>query len=261
LKPDDTDAVVLNQKLAEDLGVGVGDWITLDHGLKGTSDWQVVGLLFDPVINNSAHVPREPMIRAIGEVGRASTLWVQTNRSDAEGEKEVAQELRAYFDAHKIKVNAQSIFFDDTASEIIQGILFRFGIIISLLAAMAVIIAIVGSIGLSGVLSLSVLERRREIGVMRAIGASSGKISRLFIGEGLILGILSWLIALPLSIPAGYAMTQAMGVALQTEIVYRYTPVGAFYWLGIIVVLSIVASWFPARGATRISVRESLADQ
>jgi putative ABC transport system permease protein len=261
LKPDDTDAVVLNQKLAEDLGVGVGDWITLDHGLKGTSDWQVVGLLFDPVINNSAHVPREPMIRAIGEVGRASTLWVQTNRSDAEGEKEVAQELRAYFDAHKIKVNAQSIFFDDTASEIIQGILFRFGIIISLLAAMAVIIAIVGSIGLSGVLSLSVLERRREIGVMRAIGASSGKISRLFIGEGLILGILSWLIALPLSIPAGYAMTQAMGVALQTEIVYRYTPVGAFYWLGIIVVLSIVASWFPARGATRISVRESLAYQ
>jgi putative ABC transport system permease protein len=126
---------------------------------------------------------------------------------------------------------------------------------------MAVIIAIVGSIGLSGVLSLSVLERRREIGVMRAIGASSGKISRLFIGEGLILGLLSWLIALPLSIPAGYAMTQAMGAALQTEIVYRYTPAGALYWLGIIVVLSIIASWFPARGATRISVRESLAYQ
>ncbi|HXV98949.1 MAG TPA: FtsX-like permease family protein, partial [Anaerolineae bacterium] len=197
----------------------------------------------------------------IGEVGRASTLWVQTERTDAEGELEVAQELREFFDQRKIEVNAQSIFFDDTASEIIQGILFRFGIIISLLAAMAVIIAIVGSIGLSGVLSLSVLERRREIGVMRAIGASSGKISLLFIGEGLILGLLSWVIALPLSIPAGYAMTQAMGAALQTEIVYRYTPTGALYWLAIIVVLSIIASWFPARGATRISVRESLAYQ
>jgi hypothetical protein len=83
----------------------------------------------------------------------------------------------------------------------------------------------------------------------------------LFIGEGLILGVLSWLIALPLSIPAGYAMTQAMGTALQSEIVYIYTPAGALYWLGIIVVLSIIASWFPARGATRISVRESLAYQ
>ena len=261
LQPDDTKAVVLNQKLAEDIGVAVGDWITLDHGLKGESTWQVVGLLFDPIINNSAHVPREPMLREIGEVGRADTLWVQTVRTDAEGEAEVAQELRQYFDTHKLEVNAQSIFFDDTASQIIEGILFRFGIIISLLAAMAVIIAIVGSIGLSGVLSLSVLERRREIGVMRAIGASSGKISALFIGEGLILGLLSWLIALPLSIPAGYLMTQAMGAALQTEIVYRYTPRGAFYWLGIVLVLSIIASWFPARGATRISVRESLAYQ
>lgn len=261
LQPDDTTAVVLNQKLAEDLGVQVGDWVTLDHGLKGESTWQVVGLLFDPVINNSAHVARAPMLREIGQVGRASTLWVQTERTDAAGEKAVAQELRQFFDQRKMEVNAQSIFFNDTASEIIEGILFRFGIIISLLAAMAVIIAIVGSIGLSGVLSLSVLERRREIGVMRAIGASSGKISLLFIGEGLILGILSWLIALPLSIPAGYGMTKAMGAALQSEIVYRYTPTGAIYWLGIIVVLSIIASWFPARGATRISVRESLAYQ
>jgi putative ABC transport system permease protein len=261
LQPDDTEAVVLNQKLAQDVGVGVGDWVTLDHGLKGESTWQVVGLLFDPVINNSAHVAREPMLRAIAEVGRASTLWVQTEYTDAEGEAAVAQALRKFFDQRKMEVNAQSIFFDDTSAEIIQGILFRFGIIISLLAAMAVIIAIVGSIGLSGVLSLSVLEQRREIGVMRAIGASSGKISLLFIGEGLILGILSWLIALPLSIPAGYGMTQAMGVALQSEIVYRYTPTGAIYWLAIIVVLSIIASWFPARGATRISVRESLAYQ
>jgi putative ABC transport system permease protein len=126
---------------------------------------------------------------------------------------------------------------------------------------MAVIIAIVGSIGLSGVLTLSVLERTREIGVMRAIGASSGKILSLFIGEGLILGLLSWLIALPLSIPAGYVMTKAMGTALGTEIVYRYTPAGALYWLAIILVLAIIASWFPARKATRVSVRESLAYQ
>lgn len=261
LQPDDVQAIVLNQKLAEDVGVGVGDWVTIDHGLKGETTWQVVGLLFDPVISNSAHVSREPLLRRLDDVGKADTLWVQTARTDAQSEAEVANHLRDYFEAKKIKVNAQSPFFDDTSSEIIEGILFRFGIIISLLATMAVIIAIVGSIGLSGVLSLSVLERTREIGVMRAIGASSSKILSLFIGEGLILGLLSWLIALPLSIPAGYAMTKAMGAALQSEIVYVYTPSGALYWLGIIVVLSIIASWFPARGATQVSVRESLAYQ
>ena len=66
---------------------------------------------------------------------------------------------------------------------------------------MAVVIGAVGSIALSGALALSVMERRREIGVMRAIGASSWTIFRLFIGEGLILGWLSWLVALPVISP------------------------------------------------------------
>jgi len=106
-----------------------------------------------------------------------------------------------------------------------------------------------------------VMERRREIGVMRAIGASSWTIARLFIGEGLILGWLSWLIALPLSIPAGKGMVEAIGAAFQIDIIYNYTLVGAVLWFLIITVLSIIASWLPAHGASRISVRESLAYQ
>jgi putative ABC transport system permease protein len=124
---------------------------------------------------------------------------------------------------------------------------------------MAVIIGVVGSIALSGALSLSVMERRREIGVMRAIGASSGVIARLFIGEGLLLGWLSWLIALPLGLPAGWLMLRGLGAAIGFDLVYKYTPAGALYWLVIITVLSIVASLLPARGAMRVSVRESLA--
>jgi putative ABC transport system permease protein len=126
---------------------------------------------------------------------------------------------------------------------------------------MAIIIAIVGSIALSGTISLSVMERTREIGVMRAIGASSWDISRLFIGEGLILGWLSWLIALPLSLPAGRIMLTAISQAFRQDYLYHYTPTGALLWFGIITILSVLASWAPARSATRISVRESLAYQ
>jgi len=105
------------------------------------------------------------------------------------------------------------------------------------------------------------MERTREIGVMRAIGASSWTIFRLFIGEGLILGWLSWLIALPLSIPAGRVMVSAVGSALESELFYTFDMSGSIIWLVIITILSIIASWLPARGATRISVRESLAYQ
>jgi putative ABC transport system permease protein len=72
---------------------------------------------------------------------------------------------------------------------------------------------------------------------------------------------MSWVIALPLGLPAGRLMLRGLGAAIGFDLVYNYTPAGATYWLFIITILSILASWFPARGATRISVRESLAYQ
>jgi putative ABC transport system permease protein len=83
---------------------------------------------------------------------------------------------------------------------------------------------------------------------------------RLSIGEGLLLGWLSWLIALPLSIPAAYGFaTQGLSFALNQQLSYQFTPGGALVWLVIITVLAIIASSFPARSAARISVRESLS--
>ena len=262
LKPGDTYAIVLNQDLAEDVGVGVGDWVTFTHGNKKETTWQVVGLLFDPVITSSGHVPRDVLLRDTGSVDKASTIWIQTNGTESE-EVAIGKALRTYYKEHQVEISPQRGVFgiSDGATETAQTIINQFNFIIVLLGIMAVIIGTVGSIALSGALTLSVMERRREIGVMRAIGASSWTIIRLFMGEGLLLGWLSWLIALPLSLWAGRLMLQAMGAAFQLDLVYKYTPMGAIYWLFIITLLSILASWFPARGATRISVRESLAYQ
>ncbi len=261
LQPGDTDAIVLNQKLAEDAGVGVGDWIKINHGIKGDTTWQVVGLLFDPIINNSAHVSRDTLLRELNIVGRANTIWLQTRRTDPVSEAAIAKDLRQYFDAHQVKLEARGTFGDDTATQITANVLGQFATIMKLLAIIAVVIGAVGAVALSGTLSLNVLERRREIGVMRAVGASSWTIARLFIGEGLILGWLSWLIAFPLSLPAGQLMTEALGSALRSVIIYNYTPTGALYWFAIITVMSILASLLPSRSAMRVSVRESLAYQ
>ncbi len=262
LQPADTYAVVLNSNLAAKVGLGVGDWVTFDHGLDRESTWQVVGLLFDPLSNDSAHMPITTLQKEIGSVNRANTLWLQTTSTTPDTTAAVAKTLRNLYEDRNITVAPESIFEMPTITEIGEEVLFRYNIIVTLLAIMAVVIASVGGIGLSGVLSLSVLERRREIGVMRAIGASSSRVARLFIGEGLILGLLSWVLAIPLSIPAAYFLTtQGLTLALDDEIVYRFTPFGLIYWLIIVLVLAIVASWFPARSATQISVRESLAYQ
>jgi ABC-type antimicrobial peptide transport system permease subunit len=78
-----------------------------------------------------------------------------------------------YYGQRQLNLNLQGTFGRDTASQITDQILSNFSVIVTLLATLAIVIGLVGAIALSGILSLNVLERRREIDVMRAIGASS----------------------------------------------------------------------------------------
>lgn len=265
LDPQDGFAIVLNQKQAEEIGVGVGDWITIKYGERMERDWRVVGLVFDPILTTIAMVPRDVLLRDINQVGRSPVVWVRTDTDDPQVQIDIAKNLRDYYEDNHIAVSPQRGIFGglggDATIEVVNALVNQFNFLVVLLGIMAIVIGSVGSIALSGALSLSVMERRREIGVMRAIGASSWSITRLFVGEGLILGWLSWLIALPLSIPAGMGMVAAIGTAFNIDIIYNYTPTGAILWLVIITILSVIASWLPARGASRISVRESLAYQ
>jgi putative ABC transport system permease protein len=259
LQPADTHAVVLSEALAEEIEVGLDDWVAFDHGSGRESNWHVVGLVFDPLTTESAHVSRDSLAGEIGGVNKANSIWVRVEPRDPETAQAVARDLRQLYTSRNISVAARTAFDEPTRAEIGQQMLFGYNIIVVILAVLAGLMALVGGIGLSGVLSLSVLERRREIGVMRAIGASSAKIARIFMGEGLTLGILSWLVALPLSVPAAFWLTQALGSVFENEIVYRFSPWGAFYWLAFVIALALGASWFPARSAVRVSVRESLA--
>jgi putative ABC transport system permease protein len=263
LDAQDSYAIVIDPVLAEEVGVGVGDWVTLKFEEKQESDWQIVGLSSIPLIPNTAMAPRDVLLRDRGFIGRSQVVWIQTKDTNPQRQIEIAKNIRDFYKASHIDVNPQRGLFGmgDSTAETATTITSQLNFLYILLGVMSVVIAAVGSIALSGALSLSVMERTREIGVMRAIGASSWTIFRLFIGEGLILGWLSWLIALPLSIPAGRVMVSAIGSVLESELFYTFNMGGPLLWLVIITILSVIASWLPARGATRISVRESLAYQ
>jgi putative ABC transport system permease protein len=264
LDPRDRYAIVLNEKLAEEVGVAVGDWVTVRYAEKQERDWQVVGLVFDPILTTSSNAPLNAVMRDVHQVGRAYTVWISLTSDDPQAHIAAAKQLRAYFKQNGVKVSAQRGVFGiggDATVETARQFISNFNFILVLLGVMVFVIGLVGAFSMYGAISLSVMERVREIGVMRAIGASAWDVSRLFIGEALILGWLSWLIALPLSIPAGQAMVSVVGSAFQTDFVYRYTLMGPIVWLVIISVVSIIASLLPAYSATRVSVRQSLAYQ
>ena len=97
LEPNDTFTVVLNQNLAADAGVALGDRITMDHQLYGESTWNVVGLLFDPVIPNSLYMSRDMLLEQTHSVGEAETVWIQTTQDDPAFETAMADNLRQYY--------------------------------------------------------------------------------------------------------------------------------------------------------------------
>jgi putative ABC transport system permease protein len=136
----------------------------------------------------------------------------------------------------------------------------QFDIVITMFLILALIMALVGGVGLMGALSISVVERTREIGVMRAIGAKTPTVLGMFVMEGVLQGLMSWLVVVPLSFLLGKPMAEALGMVLfDAALDYQYHMSAVWFWLGIILVISILASILPARNATRISVRESLA--
>ncbi len=133
-------------------------------------------------------------------------------------------------------------------------------ILTGFLLMMAVLIAIVGSIGLAGTMSLNVLERTREIGIIRAIGASDRSVMDLVMVEGLLIGMMSWLLGVVLALPVSSLMANAIILALFGATAdFTFTPIGVILWLFVVVILSILASVGPARNATRLTIREVLA--
>jgi putative ABC transport system permease protein len=133
-------------------------------------------------------------------------------------------------------------------------------VLINSLMAMAILMALVGTIGLMSTMSMSILERTREIGVMRAIGATPKKIRNLIVWEGLLIGLLSILIAFALSVLLSTYMGRFIGnMAFKTPLFLTISLIALGIWVLIIIAGSFTATLYPAKRANKITTREALA--
>jgi putative ABC transport system permease protein len=266
LAPGDTYALTLAEGVARELGVQVGDEVTLRIPASGGGEvwasqrrWRVVGILIDPNIRNLIRMGMAPRTTLMDEAGGGlvgNRVQIAAPAAMGTAAPRVADALRTFYDQRGLDVQSTR---NDTVYQRSASQASNLAVLSSLLMVMAVIVATVGGIALSGVLQISVLERRREIGVLRAIGATPGTVRALFVIEGLILGWLSWLIALAFSYPAGLALATPLAATIGISIVYQYSWAGVALWLGLASLIGVLASLAPAQGAIRASVQESLA--
>jgi hypothetical protein len=117
--------------------------------------------------------------------------------------------------------------------------------------ALALLLA---SLGLYGVVALAVQQRRREIGIRIAVGASPARLVRMFVGSGLRIGVIGLLLGLPLSI-VGMRLLLAQGVVIGPNVNVWLIGFGiASILLGVVA----AATWIPARRATRVDPATTL---
>ena len=232
-----------------------GDFLRLKFNGKD-EEWQVVGIFkFVGREGILAYTPYDYLAQVTDLPNRSYSFRIVTDQHDRVSQNKMSETLDAYFrkNGFQVRQARPGLSTLDSASQ-------SLGILVTFLLIMALLTASVGSMGLTGTMSMNVLERTREIGVMRAIGADNRAIMRTVIAEGMLIGLLSWGIGAILSVPFSYLLSLIVSMAVfQSPIALVFTPTGYIIWLLLVLVLSAVASVLPARNAARLTIREVLA--
>jgi putative ABC transport system permease protein len=252
LRPDDQHAIVINATLLKKLKLEaeVGDEIALDiNGI--TTTWQLVGISQE-YLSSTAYVPFDVLAQTLGQQGQAATIVVQTTESAATDK--VAQNLEiqlsnAGFDVYTLWKT------EDTRLVFKMHML----MITVILLVMAALFVLVGGLGLASAIGLNVLERTRELGILRAIGASTQRVLQIITLEGVFVGLLSWIFAILLSLPLTWGMTQIFDKAFDMPVKLTISSGGGGLWLLAVVIISLLASIVPAWNAAQRPVDEVLA--
>jgi putative ABC transport system permease protein len=219
-------------------------------------DWLVVGIFkFVNQQGTIAYSTYDYISALTHMTNNAFSYRIVTDQHAPAYQQMMADRIDAYFRLQGFHVNQTR-----TGESTMKTAADSLDILVTFLLIMALLTAFVGSIGLTGTMGMNVLERTREIGVMRSIGAVDREIMRTVIVEGLLIGGISWMLGTLLSFPITYLLSSIISSAIfHSQISIHFTFTGFLFWLLVVLALSAVASILPARNAARLTIREVLA--
>ncbi len=267
LQPGDTNAIVINHEIAQDphIDIGVGDSIILDTAGLGADknvEWEVVGVVkqvgaprrgLDAPFHMFVNV--DYLNELTGNNNYVTSMKVRTDSPSADAQAVLAPRLDEALSDADIGVSALS-----STGDRLQILRDHVVVIVAFLGLMAVLAIVVGSLALTSLMSINVLERRREIGMMRAVGATGGIIQRLVLSEALIVGLLAWVVTMVITRPVSVLLGDAAGqLFLRSDLENVFSWYAALVWLVVVLFVSLVAAFYPARQASRLAVNAVLA--
>jgi putative ABC transport system permease protein len=249
----DTHGIVVNKRLIDDdpdLAAG-GDATLIIRG--HATHWHVLGVV-DGGPSPAAYVIRGALA-GLSNDRRVTGIMIRATARGVGAQSELLQRVRDELGSAGLVV-ASAQLMDANRHVIEDHVLMVAGFLL----IMSQMIIVVGGLGLASTMSLSVLERTREVGVLRAIGASRAAIVTMVQTEGLVIGLLSWALAVPLSLPVSLMLGRAFGrVMFPVPVMLVPQVSGVVWWLAVVLVVTVVACTWPAARAMRITTREALA--
>lgn len=249
LRAGEGDAVVLNQSSASQLGdPHVGDTVALS--IEGYAvEWTIVGIVDEVAGPAAAYVDREGLDDAFGMPGLATSVRLVGDTG--------SESVIAALEAEGLTV--ASVMPTTEVKSAIDNHVFVF---VAVLIALALLMAIIGILGLASSMSMSVIERTREFGIMKAIGASPAFVRRLVLTEGALTGAVGFVLAALIAIPFSVATGSTLGrLAFKLPLPLVISPTALVTWLVIAVLGAVLASLAAAQRSARLSVLGSLSHQ
>jgi putative ABC transport system permease protein len=252
LQEGDTDGVVLNHvAAAQNPAARVGARLLVSAEGRRVSV-TVVGIVEEVGAAGIVYMSRAQFEASFGP---ARLARVVTTASSADARVAVIRSLEQALASAQAPVEAVLPF-----SELRTAVGDHVIILVRALTALAGVLACVGLLGLTSAMTTAVVERSREIGVMKAVGATSGRVLRLILAEGLLTAVTSAVLALVLTLPLTALIESTIGrLGFLAPLPFVVSTTALVGWLVLVSAFSLVATWLPARRAAGISVREALA--
>jgi putative ABC transport system permease protein len=255
LQPDDTNAVVLNQTAFSVIPTAkIGDTVLLSIDGMPTR-WTLAGVVEEVGSPPAAYIADHAFAAATRAPGTVEMVRLSTSANNAVARTDIIRRIEVALDTAGISVQRgmpkamlRTAMGDHVA------------VLVSMLIATAVLLALIGGLGLASTMMMNVVERTREIGVMRSIGATPAVVLKIILSEGVFVGVTSWVFAVLLSLPLSKIIGVIVGnLAFRTPLALAVSYPAVLLWLGLVVGIAAIASTIPARRASRLVIREALA--
>ena len=268
LQPSDTNVVLLSDDAAAKSGLKIGDTLSVNNR-GGTLSWTIIGTVNQATTNlggmGAAITTTDDLyhlqgIEQPGQTGVAANVMIRARDRSPNAVDQltnaVNQSLNAVQAISVDKSGSGQAFVTTVAQEAHRHEQSWY-VLYMLLYIVALIVGVVGILGLANALIASVLERQREIGMLRALGATGNRVAQVFWTEGLALGCIAWLVSAALGLPLAYLFVQQLrqGILPTTFVVDATAFIVMFI---AIVIIASFASTLPASRASRMRIADIL---